>query len=170
MTELRMMVGIPGSGKSSLAEGWLALGQVDRIVSSDKLRELVTGDAGDISKDKKVWELFYGTLDTYLWEGGIVVADATHLTPKSWKPLVELAEKFNIEVQAHIMRTKTELCVERNQNRERVVPAEVMSRMWWNYIEWVRPKTMKQAGIGEIFEYFEEEGGDSIGNTDQEQA
>lgn len=161
-----MMVGIPGSGKSTLAESWVASGEVDWVVSSDDIRCIITGDAGDVSQDNRVWPLFYGYIEAYLQADARVVADATHLTPKSWKPLTELAEKYHIEPIAHIMRTPNSESYRRNRERERQVPDEVMRRMWWNYTEWARPKTLSQLGF-HVVEHFPKEGGDSDGNQDQ---
>lgn len=163
-----MMVGIPGSGKSTLAEWWLATRQVDVIVSSDAIRAELTGDAGDMSRNADVWPTFYARIEDALNRGLRVVADATHLTNTTWQPIIEIADKFDITPQAHVMRTPHRQSMERNSSRERVVPADVMYRFVCSYDEWVRPKVLAQHGF-ENFEYFPE-GGEEDGNQEQHDA
>lgn len=155
MIELRVMVGIPGSGKSSIAEHWLAMGEIDVIISSDAIRGEITGDPGDVSQDHKVWPMVYERLGFALFNEKRVVLDATNLNPKAWKPVLEYAEDHGVTPVAYVMRTDFKVASRRNKDRSRVVPQHVMERMWWDYTEWVRPKTLAQAGF-EVVEIYEE--------------
>lgn len=154
LPQLRMMIGIPGSGKSTLAQRWLDGGEVDQVVSSDAIREFLTGDSGN--QDCNPWPAFYKQLEDSLRQGKKVVADATHLTPKTWKPIRKLGEKYGIPPQAHIMRTSLTLCANRNQNRDRIVNSDAMYRMSMNYSEWAKVKVLAQHGFRLIFEHYEE--------------
>lgn len=152
MTELRVMVGIPGSGKSSLAEYWLAIREVDVIISSDAIRKEITGDASDVSQDGKIWPVFYGRLSVALRDGKRIVADATHLTSRSRNLIVQYAKVNGIVPSAHIIRTPYEVACERNKSRARVVPDFVMERMFRNYQHSCSVQDLEDEGF-EVWEY-----------------
>ena len=127
MPELHMLIGVPGSGKSTLAKRNEHEGNI--IVSSDDIREELTGDAGDVSQDKEVWPLFYSRIREYLSEGLDVIADATHLQPFTWDNLIYETHEQHPKRFAHIFDTPHEVSRQRNRERDRVVPEDVMVRM-----------------------------------------
>ena len=55
--------------------------------------------------------------------------DATNLTPHERKNWISLAHDYGYEVQAVYFDVPLEVCLERNQRRERVVPEDIMRRM-----------------------------------------
>ena len=55
--------------------------------------------------------------------------DATNLSPHDRRGWIKMAHDFGYEVQAVFFDVPTEVCMERNQRRNRVVPQEVMERM-----------------------------------------
>lgn len=150
------MVGIPGSGKSSLAKYWLETGQVDSIISSDDLREKLTGAADNFTQEVHVWRTFYTAIENELNGGFRVVADATHVTPRTWAKISEVATKYNLVPQAHIMRTEHRVSSVRNAARTRRVPDDVMMRMAGNFDGNVSRRTLYLQGF-EVFEYYEED-------------
>lgn len=55
--------------------------------------------------------------------------DATNLTPHERQSWIKLAQDYGYEVQAVFFDVPVEVCLERNQRRERNVPDDVMRRM-----------------------------------------
>jgi predicted kinase len=55
--------------------------------------------------------------------------DATNLTPQERQHWIKLAKDYQYEVQAVFFDVPLEVCVERHQRRDRVVPEDVMRRM-----------------------------------------
>src|SRR5882672_8570879 len=94
-----LMVGLPGSGKSTYLE---RLGVTP--LSSDAVRQLLADDATDQTIHKRVFATIRYLLRQRLAIGrAVTYVDATHLT--------------------------LEICIARNSGRERVVPAEAMRKM-----------------------------------------
>lgn len=118
------MVGIPASGKSTVALSFAtALGL--KYISSDEERERVTGDAGDISQDKKVWENLRANLKSSIRERGVVF-DATNVSKKSRRWLIDSAKSVGVNAFAIFMDTPLDVCLKRNAARDRKVPEHVI--------------------------------------------
>lgn len=147
MVEIRAMVGIPGSGKSTLAQRWLEAGVVDQIMSSDALREQMTGDAGDVSQDKAMWPIFWTQVHHALDKDRTVVIDATNLKPQFRRDVILIAEKYGVRPQAHIIQIDYATAQARNLARSRVVPEHVMKRMWQNFQQQCSPSHLVTEGF-----------------------
>ena len=121
---LHALVGIPGSGKSTLAHTFGC-----KIVSSDSIREELTGSESDLSRDNEVWNIFHLRVAITLLKGHDVVADATHLSPCSRLYLQEI-DAIPHRTVVHFVSTEFNVCVDRNAARDRNVPFPVMQRMY----------------------------------------
>jgi predicted kinase len=55
--------------------------------------------------------------------------DATNLTPHERQSWIKLAKDYGYEAQAVFFDVPVEVCLERNQRRQRIVPEDVMRRM-----------------------------------------
>jgi predicted kinase len=55
--------------------------------------------------------------------------DATNLSPKERRHWIKMAQDFGYEAHAVYFEVPLEICMERNQKRNRIVPADVMQRM-----------------------------------------
>lgn len=127
MSKIYVMVGLPGSGKSYYAENI----ENSTIFSSDKMREILYGDASIQGDPKEVFETLYSNIETELRrnKNAIIVLDATNLNRKDRRQICEIGKRYKCEVIAMVMRTPLSLCYLRNENRERVVPTEVIKKM-----------------------------------------
>lgn len=117
---LYIMIGIPGSGKSTYAHFLLTNENMD-WVSRDKIRfDLLTEKDNYFAKENQVYKNFISQINTGLRMGHNVIADATHLNLKS---------RYKLFNKLHIDRTKTivigiymnlplETCLERNETRK----------------------------------------------------
>lgn len=122
MAKLTIMIGIPGSGKSTIAS---AFGEV---VSTDAIRGELFGDEGDQRNGNRVWREAYSRIHALLAEGKDAVLDATNVSAKRRKEeIAEFAEAS--EIMAVWVDTPIEVAIKRNANRDRKVPYSVIRRM-----------------------------------------
>jgi predicted kinase len=55
--------------------------------------------------------------------------DATNLTPQERQNWIKLAKDFGYEVHAVFFDVPLDVCIERHQRRDRIVPEDVMRKM-----------------------------------------
>ena len=77
---LVIIVGIPGSGKSILAEKIAKRKGV--IVSANRIRSYISGDKYSQENDELVFKEFHKKINEYLEQNKLVVADATSIKNK----------------------------------------------------------------------------------------
>lgn len=120
-----LTVGLPGSGKST----YLARLGVNAI-SSDEIRRLVIDDPHNQTIHARVF-----TVIRYLVRQRIAVGrpityiDATHLRPWERRPYFKIAQRYGCQVEAVFFDVPLEVCLERNRQREPMVPEEVIREM-----------------------------------------
>lgn len=133
---LIVLVGLPGSGKSTYAEELKKRGCM--VVSTDAIREQLFGDASIQKDGKKVFQIAYDMINELLVRGHEVVFDATNLTIKDRKQIFK--KVCTDDIIAVFQNTPIEVCKERNRNRSRIVPEEVIDKM----AEKLTPPTTKE--------------------------
>jgi predicted kinase len=120
-----LTVGLPGSGKST----WLARQGVVPL-SSDMLRRLLLDNEDDQTANRSIFLVLRFLLRKRLQlKRPVTYIDATHLSPWERKPYLHLAKLHGCEVEAIWFDEPFETCQTRNQNRDRVVPSDVMQKM-----------------------------------------
>lgn len=120
-----MLVGLPGSGKSTWARE-----QGLPILSSDDVRVLLTGDEDNQNVHKQVFAALRFLLRQRLAIGMPVTAiDATNLMPKFRRDWIAIARKFGAQAEAVFFDVPVEICHQRNRDRDRVVDPAVIDRM-----------------------------------------
>lgn len=120
-----LAIGLPGSGKSS----WFKRHNVVPL-SSDMVRSLLFDDV----REQRFQDLVFSNLRAMLKARLIAkrpmnYVDATNLTPQERQHWIKLAKDYNYEVHAVFFDVPLEVCIERHQRRDRVVPEDVMRRM-----------------------------------------
>jgi predicted kinase len=120
-----LSIGLPGSGKST----WFKRHSILPL-SSDMVRILLFDDV----TEQRYQDLVFSTLRSMLrarllakrpWN----YVDATNLSPHERRSWVKLAHDFGYEAHAVFFDVPAEVCMERNQRRDRNVPEDVMRRM-----------------------------------------
>jgi predicted kinase len=120
-----VLVGLPGSGKSSYAE---RMGVTP--LSSDLLRQLLADDITDQTIHARVFNAMRYLLRHRLAIGRpVTFVDATHLVPAERQPYIEIARWYGCDVEALFFDVPIEVCLDRNRGRARVVPEDAMRMM-----------------------------------------
>ena len=120
-----LAIGLPGSGKSS----WFKRHNIAPL-SSDLLRALLFDDP----TEQRFQDLVFSNLRSMLKARLIARrpmnhVDATNLSPHERSGWIKLAKDYGYEVQAVFFDVPVEICLERNQRRDRKVPEDAMRRM-----------------------------------------
>ena len=130
-----MMVGAPGSGKSSWAEEVVKCCPDANIVSRDKARFSMLSDKDDyFSKENEVFNEFISQIADSVKHHQITIVDATHMNKKGrnkvFSRLTSTLE--NVTKKAVVMNTTLGTCLARNANREgrALVPESAIARMY----------------------------------------
>ena len=144
MQKVCMLIGLPGSGKSTWAKDVLegtnylyvnlssGLSSDFKIFSSDEYREKLCGDVNCQDNNQKVFDTLYDDLIEHVKNGGSAIYDATNINRKSRKTLLHRLQDLHIDnlvIQGVVFVTPIEKCIERNNARNRKVPEEVIHSM-----------------------------------------
>ena len=137
MKELVLMMGVPGSGKSTYARNILKYGDI--YVSRDEIRYSMLTDEDDyFAKENEVIKTFIQYIDEALIDTqyqGKVYADATHLSPKSRAQVLNQLKNKN-KVSVIYLDIPLSVILARNAQREgrALVPENVVRRMYKSII------------------------------------
>jgi protein phosphatase len=129
VTTLYILIGLPGSGKSSWArENCSRLDAV--VVGSDEIRREFRASGGDFFHDDIVFAELEGRARSFLTAGQSVIIDATHLARRYRTYTLELSSDTHAERVAIWFDVPLETCLRRNAGRsnrtfgDQPVPAE----------------------------------------------
>lgn len=127
MAELIMMVGVAGSGKSTVAIHY-ALTQSAIIYSSDDIRGEIYGDENCQKNPGRVFDILHQRVTKALSEGFDVVYDATNLSCKRRMNFLKSIAHIECKKTCVVVVTTPEDIEERMKLRERKVPMEVVHK------------------------------------------
>jgi predicted kinase len=120
-----VLVGLPGSGKSTYLERMGAAG-----LSSDAVRKLLADDESDQTIHDRVFRTVRHLLRERLEIGrAVTYIDATNLKPEERRPYVEIGKSYGCVVEAVFFDVPLDVCRERNAARARVVPDDALTAM-----------------------------------------
>jgi predicted kinase len=136
MTHLILLIGIPGSGKSTLIRQWQQQQQGLRVISTDQIRAKLFGDEAVQGDWRLIWQevqrQFVGAVQQIqLGTVKLAVYDATNTRRRNRRPVLALARSTGFtQITAVWLDPPLALCLERNQSRLRQVPEVVIQRMY----------------------------------------
>jgi predicted kinase len=125
---LILLVGIPGSGKTTCAEKYIEEHPGTVHLSSDKIRAELWGSEATQGDNNEVFSLMQSRVIEALNNGLSVLYDATNVTRKDRAYIISLCPKF-VKIECHIVWAPIETCIERDAARERTVGKEVIDKM-----------------------------------------
>lgn len=124
MADFYMYIGLPGSGKSTIA----AAQKGATIISSDAIREELYGNEKILGKHDEVFGTMLRRTREALLKGETVCYDATNLTSRRRRGLLEQLPKGTTK-HAVVVWARYSTCLKRNAERERKVEPDVIRRM-----------------------------------------
>lgn len=125
---LILLVGIPGSGKTTYAKKYIEENENTIHLSSDSIRAELYGDESIQGNPNEVFSLMQKRAIDTLNNGQSVVYDSTAVTRKDRAGIIATCPKF-AKIECHIIWAPIETCIERDAARERTVGKEVIDRM-----------------------------------------
>lgn len=139
--KLIIMCGVPGAGKSTYVKDNFTNKENVKVVSRDAIRfSLVNENEEYFSKETEVFDTFINEIIEGLENYDITVADATHLNQSSRNKLIKnIRSKIdisNIELEAIVINSPLEVCLEQNEYRKNTrayVPRDVIRRMFMQF-------------------------------------
>lgn len=128
-SEVIVLVGIPSSGKSSWVKLFIEGHDGYVIIHPDSIREELTGDVQNQSRNAEVFKLAFQRMDEALKSGKSVIFDSCAQSRERRKAIIQIGKKYDAEIHAIVFKIPLEVAKERNAKRERVVPNFVLERM-----------------------------------------
>jgi len=149
-------VGLPGSGKSTLLRGIEErYGLAGFRYGADDVRKTMFGDVSTQGNPALVHGAARAMLEVRMAEGLPSTYDATNLTLKARRPLIELCGKYEYTAVLLMARISYDTAQSRNRGREEGrVPGHVLDRMnrQLNDGEWKKACQQGRSGIPYFFD------------------
>lgn len=121
MRELILMMGLPGSGKSTYLEVITSPKMGDVVISRDKIRfSLLQENDKYFDREKEVWQQYVAEIQAALDDpcNRHIYADATHLNEASRNNLLDALNLHGVDIKIVWKNTSLEECLKRNSKRE----------------------------------------------------
>ena len=130
MTKLILLIGLPGSGKSTLASHLLAQYPGSQLISTDAIRSQLFGAPEVQGSWLLVWRQVHRQMHQAVEQSSLAIYDATNAVRRYRRDAIALARTTGFtEVIGLWLDTPLSLCLERNAQRDRIVPEEVIWQM-----------------------------------------
>jgi putative nucleotidyltransferase with HDIG domain len=128
--QLMLMVGAPGSGKTTIREQLQKQYPTLKVISMDDRRKEVCGDVNDQSKNGQIFGWQERELRKAMKDRQNVLIDATNPTRKLRRTLWRIARENGALCSVIYFDLKLETLLARNAAREKRVPDDVVKRFY----------------------------------------
>jgi len=151
---LVLLIGAPGAGKSTLAAALVAAGEVAAtdVLSTDVYREQLSGDALDLTQDRKVWVQVRTQLDERMAAGRTTVIDATNVFRRRRARHIRVAREHGRPVVAVRFAVDAAELIRRNETRTRVVRPNVVVTLAQDMEDEASPEALAAEDIDVLLE------------------
>ncbi|HEY9623740.1 MAG TPA: AAA family ATPase [Crinalium sp.] len=132
---LLILIGLPGSGKSTLATHLSTANPARLLISTDTIRAKLFGDEATQGPWPLIWaelQQQFQTTAVQILHGAAqdAIYDATNVVRKQRRQVMALARSCGFKNLAGVwLDVPLEICLERNQKRDRQVPTSVIHHM-----------------------------------------
>ena len=137
MAKMTIMVGLPASGKSTVAEQLLTVGNTIRI-NKDLLRTMLHFDKWSGRNESTTREASRLIAKWFLINGKSVIIDDTNLNPSTVQSWVDLAKECDAKIEYNKLDTSVVECIERDSKREKKVGKHVIQKMALQHLDWLK--------------------------------
>lgn len=125
-----MMIGVPGSGKSTYCQNYLKQFPHAVWLSSDAMRLKLFGTEEYQKDNAKVFQALEEEALATLKSGKDVLYDCTNLIKANRDKICQQVRKIpDVDIEAVVFKLPLWVCLKRNKERERMVPEKVIRRM-----------------------------------------
>ena len=124
---LWIIVGLSGSGKTTIAKQIVEENPNTMIISFDSIREELTGKVEDQTKNEEVFKIFHNRIRKNLENKKNVIADATNITMRSRRAIIENVKDIECHKIAYLIPKPFRQCKIDNLNRQHPVPEEILN-------------------------------------------
>lgn len=128
MNTIYLMVGIPGSGKSTWANEHKYIYNY-KVFSSDNYRKIILGDESNQDKGNLIFDTMCHDAAEELTHGNICL-DCVNADRKTRNSLIHRFRNIEHDTVAVFMNTPLETCLQRNLDRNRHVPEDVIVKFY----------------------------------------
>lgn len=142
MSKIYYYMGLPGSGKTTLVKQRVKESNGNLVrVNKDDLREMMFNSKFSKDRERQVLNVRDFITKQALREGKDVAWDDTNFkTEKHLERAKEIASGYEADVEVKYIDTSVYECIERNRQREKPVPENVI---WTMYRKYVQPKEVE---------------------------
>jgi predicted kinase len=131
-----MMIGIPGSGKSTIAQ---QIGNILSVpvLSSDSFRAALSPHVGesDQTVSTDAWKQLFLTAQDSIENNTSIIIDATHSVERFRRRDVQTYHQFGAKAVIGLyVRSDASTAIQRNSSRHRIVPEDVILKMYDNLL------------------------------------
>jgi predicted kinase len=136
MLELILTRGIPASGKSTFAKAWVLAGKNRVRINRDDIRMQLFNKEFGVDEDA-VTVVEDAMVEAALKAGNSVIVDDCNIQQRYINRLAAIGHKYSAQVMVKQFDIPLEVALERNAQRERVVPEKVVRDMHKRLNNWL---------------------------------